>query len=575
MTSSPYHENLQSIPVRITNRNYNKSQITPLTTYSNLITVPFKTQNIDKRSFVPKILLTNTMSLTPKIDEVSCFMKTHNPDVACITETWLHGSIDESCLYIAGYNFIFKNRSGGCHGGVGLYIKNSISFKCLDHLQHPVLKVLWVCLAPKRLPRGFPCLVISVIYHPPNADDREMLSYLSTSLTTIESDYPGCGLMLAGDFNRLKVNRLLNQFQCKQMVNVPTRVDQTLGLIITNLYSFYANDSVEKCPPFGLSDHDVVILNPRNRCDKSGSRKLVITRDMRPSRKSELGRYLTSCNWSILDHLKTCEEKLELFTDLINLGINTIMPNKRITLHVNDPPWITANFKNLIKKRQAAFSNGNIELFRYYRNRVNRERKICREKFYSSKVEHLKKSKPSRWWREVKQIAGMTPLTGAEDLFNQIQIDDMDRKSPTEIANFINTAFLDPMKIYQPLASLPYDPNNSVLQLDELDVYKVLASLNPRKASGPDGVSNWVLNEYAEILAQPVCSILNSSFNEQQLPISWKTADIVPIIKSKPVTEICKHLRPISLTPALSKVAEEFVVSKHIGPAILCQIDRS
>ena len=92
----------------------------------------------------------------------------------------------------------------------------------------------------------------------------------------------------------------------------------------------------------------------------------------------------------------------------------------------------------------------------------------------------------------------------------------MDRKSPTEIANFINTAFLDPMKIYQPLASLPpYDPNDSVLQLDELDVYKVLASLHPRKASGPDGVSNWVLNEYAEILAQPVCSILNSSFNEQ------------------------------------------------------------
>ena len=149
---------------------------------------------------------------------------------------------------------------------------------------------------------------------------------------------------------------------------------------------------------------------------------------------------------------------------------------------MNDLAWITANFKNLIKKRQAAFSNGNIELFRYYRNRVNRERKICREKFYSSKVEDLKKSKPSRWWKEVKQIAGMTPSTGAEDVYNQIQIDDLDRKSPTEIANFINTAFLDPMKIYQPLAFLPpYHPNDSVLQLDELDVYKVLASLTLEK----------------------------------------------------------------------------------------------
>ena len=32
---------------------------------------------------------------------------------------------------------------------------------------------------------------------------------------------------------------------------------------------------------------------------------------------------------------------------------------------------------------------------------------------------------------------------------------------------------------------------------------------------------------------------------------------------------INQHLRPISLTPLLSKVAEEFVVIKHLKPAIL------
>ena len=97
------------------------------------------------------------------------------------------------------------------------------------------------------------------------------------------------------------------------------------------------------------------------------------------------------------------------------------MADKRIIPHVNDPPWITANFnQESHKKRQAAFSNGNKELFRYYRNREK-----CREKFYWSKVEHLKKSKPSRWWKEVKQIAGIR-LHQAGDLYNQIQIDDID-----------------------------------------------------------------------------------------------------------------------------------------------------
>ena len=53
--------------------------------------------------------------------------------------------------------------------------------------------------------------------------------------------------------------------------------------------------------------------------------------------------------------------------------------------------------------------------------------------------------------------------------------------------------------------------------LSQTDVYFVVQKLNPRKASGPDGVSNWILKEFAEILAQPVCSILNSSFAEKRL----------------------------------------------------------
>ena len=37
-----------------------------------------------------------------------------------------------------------------------------------------------------------------------------------------------------------------------------------------------------------------------------------------------------------------------------------------------------------------------------------------------------------------------------------------------------------------------------------LSVYNKLKSLNPNKASGPDGISNWVLKEYAELLANPI-----------------------------------------------------------------------
>ena len=100
-----------------------------------------------------------------------------------------------------------------------------------------------------------------------------------------------------------------------------------------------------------------------------------------------------------------------------------------------------------------------------------------------------------------------------------------------------------------------------------------LKSLNSGKAPGPDRIANWVLKEYADILAPPISVLLNVSYCKQKLPSAWKRANITPIPKEKPITDVKKHLRPISLTPALSKIAEDFVVDLCIAPAILSVID--
>ena len=118
--------------------------------------------------------------------------------------------------------------------------------------------------------------------------------------------------------------------------------------------------------------------------------------------------------------------------------------------------------------------------------------------------------------------------------------------------------------------------------MEELDVipevsveriYTHLSRLNKYKASGPDEVPNWLLKEYAEILAEPVADILNSSYKEQKLPSVWKLADVSPLPKVKRVTHPQKELRPISLTCSLSKVAEEFIVADYIKPAVIKIID--
>ena len=65
-----------------------------------------------------------------------------------------------------------------------------------------------------------------------------------------------------------------------------------------------------------------------------------------------------------------CETKLQLFVELVKIGLDNIMPLQTTKLDVNDPPWFTPELKNLVKLRQRAFKNDVKKLFRLYRNRV-------------------------------------------------------------------------------------------------------------------------------------------------------------------------------------------------------------
>jgi hypothetical protein len=51
--------------------------------------------------------------------------------------------------------------------------------------------------------------------------------------------------------------------------------------------------------------------------------------------------------------------------------------------------------------------------------------------------------------------------------------------------------------------------------------------------------------------------------------------DIVPLPKQKPVKNVNKHLRPISLISVVSKMAEDFVVKNFVKSAVPRKIDRN
>lgn len=122
---------------------------------------------------------------------------------------------------------------------------------------------------------------------------------------------------------------------------------------------------------------------------------------------------------------------------------------------------------------------------------------------------------------------------------------------------------------------LPFSDDPEVSKVNAFGVCNVLSALNPQKASSPDGIPNWFLHKYADFLCDPIWDILNTSFAEQKLPSSWRYAGVLLLLKEKPVTIVSKHIRPILLTPALSKLAEDLTVSNYVGPAVLELIDQN
>ena len=92
------------------------------------------------------------MSLAPKINEIAFTIKQRDIDVALFAETWLKNTIPDDPINITGYQLFRRDRQHQDHGGVCLYVKNSIQCSLLPELFSDVHEVIWVSLRPCRLP---------------------------------------------------------------------------------------------------------------------------------------------------------------------------------------------------------------------------------------------------------------------------------------------------------------------------------------------------------------------------------------------------------------------------------------
>ncbi|CAB4017929.1 RNA-directed DNA polymerase from mobile element jockey [Paramuricea clavata] len=209
-------------------------------------------------------------------------------------------------------------------------------------------------------------------------------------------------------------------------------------------------------------------------------------------------------------------------------AVEKYLPMKAVRKCRSDKPWMTSKIKSLIRKRQTCMAKYGKESssFKFWRNKVAKSIKKCKESYYKSKVRNLKVTDASKWWREDDVSNYSTGDSGiADDL----------------------------------LASTG-------------EVYKFLCSLKTGKAPGPDGIPNVILKTFAFELAPVIADIYNSSLRDAYLPPLLKRATVTPLPKQSPPGSIENGIRPISLTCEIAKVMEGLTLAR-ILPSIISHLD--
>ena len=228
-----------------------------------------------------------------------------------------------------------------------------------------------------------------------------------------------------------------------------------------------------------------------------------------------------------------------------------------LKLHCRDKAWITPEIKLLTSHRQKAFALGNTTEYNKLRNKVIRVVKQAKSKYFESQVNHLKSSKPKKWWSSIKNLAGYSSKAG----FRTAEVNGSILQG-RDLAIAINNGFLAATESLPPLSSadkLSVKESTVAHPISIVDVESRLKAVKSNKAPGPDLLPNWILNNFSMEISEPVTIIFNTSIKQAQVPIQWKEANVVPVPKTSPVMDISSDLRPISLTATLSKVLESFI----------------
>ena len=223
------------------------------------------------------------------MDELQAVVDVNNPDIVCITESWLKPDIQDSTVRLSKY-ILFRRDRPTHAGGVYAYVNSDIPCLRVSEFEFPEIESIWIKARPHRLSRLVSMILIGTIYHPPDScqeDNLRLLRHIQENVDQFLRDHPEGLVLVSGDFNPTSTG--ITELTTKrvtgltQIIKVLTKDTGTLDWCLTNRSKLMA--SPKQLPKLGKSDHYSVFIFPAQSPTVSkNTKKTIEKRDLRPSR---------------------------------------------------------------------------------------------------------------------------------------------------------------------------------------------------------------------------------------------------------------------------------------------------
>jgi exonuclease III len=529
----------------------------------------------------------NINGLKSKFEELSTFLLTHHCGFFGITESKLSSDDDWKLFHIDGYTMYRRDRDRAGGGSI-MYISKTMTYQVLTlpfnlpfELEVTVLRLRYEGMKP---------VILVLIYNPPNHSKPAFLEALNSIMLFLQQSE--LEYVILGDVNidllkcdpiTFKLFSLRKQYGLHQLMFGATRKTAESESCIDHIYvNTPRHYTTFDHFPFCGSDHHLTFVTRKVRKNPQSS----TTIQYRPYGKSDFQLICNTVSKIDFTYLSNnqVQKNSDIFTNQILEILSVHCPLKTRHFAPKPKPWFTAELKKICQRRDTLKTlsaklknNESWKLYQAARNYATSRVRRAKKNYFKNKFHDDCRSESI--WSNIDKLTNYKlkdrrAMDALKDPLTKVTTYDKPLICDILVNSFTVKSELLPSDIDTVLeikkhCTSPHDVRlkNSFTLVSPEEVTEAVKYLKKKGGPGPSFIPMTVFKRLVDVLSAPLALFFTSILILCNIPISFKSATVIPLYKGKGSFLNPDNYRPIAILSPMVKIFER-VLFKKILPIL-------